>query len=625
MRVVTGPQVCPDVPTESADQSRERRGRRAQETFFSPRVSAAVAICVYVVLSVVSNWTVWSHGVTHSIQTSGGTDIQEEIWFLAQTPWAILHGINPFANNLLNFPHGINLVDNTSMALLGILGAPITLLLGPIATFNILFDVALASSATACYFMVRRFVTWQPAAFAGGLLYGFSPFAVATGNGHLFLLFGAFPPLTVIVLDRVFRTRETSPAAGGALFALCLAGQFYVSSEVFASLALMLGLAAAVVVIHHLRRRLRPNRQMLQRFAVAAVLVGVVPLGYGAWMAIAGPYHIVGPAQTRVDLNGLSADPVGWVAPTINQRFTLGFANVGDPLVAQRDAKWHVIIDNAAENGTYIGIPLLLLLVVGVWILRRLPVIRFGALMALLATALSLGNRLHINGHLTGIPLPFIVLAHLPLLDSSVAARYLLFFWLFAAVILGVVVDRAHSAIQGVRLAPAVADISCWLLLAAALIPLTPSWPYSGQPWATPAWFTGEARSLPSGTSVLVYPVPSPVDSSAMVWQAEAHFAFRLAGGYAVLASPRTGAASFYPPPSSVLDALGACHAGASPATNDQIMSDLADMHLDYVAVPTTASYAGCAESLFTRLLGTPRRVQDVLLWKLHTATSSGS
>ena len=60
-----------------------------------------------------------------------GNDVPEEIWFLAQTPWVLLHGHNPLANDWLNAPVGVNLMDNTTMPLLGIVGFPITVLFGP--------------------------------------------------------------------------------------------------------------------------------------------------------------------------------------------------------------------------------------------------------------------------------------------------------------------------------------------------------------------------------------------------------------------------------------------------------------------------------------------------------------
>lgn len=80
-------------------------------------------------------------------------------------------------------------MDNTTMPLLGIVGFPITLLFGSIATHNVLIDLAIFASTLSFFAMARRFVTWWPAAFVGGLAYGFSPFTAATGNAHLFLLF----------------------------------------------------------------------------------------------------------------------------------------------------------------------------------------------------------------------------------------------------------------------------------------------------------------------------------------------------------------------------------------------------------------------------------------------------
>ena len=52
-------------------------------------------------------------------------------WFLAWTPFALGHGLNPFFTNYIDFPLGVNLASNTSVPLLGFLAAPVTLALGP--------------------------------------------------------------------------------------------------------------------------------------------------------------------------------------------------------------------------------------------------------------------------------------------------------------------------------------------------------------------------------------------------------------------------------------------------------------------------------------------------------------
>ena len=64
-------------------------------------VTAGVAL-VYLALSAVANGNTSTHGVAHTLQPSGGNDVAEEIWFLAQTPWVLLHGHNPFVNDWLD-------------------------------------------------------------------------------------------------------------------------------------------------------------------------------------------------------------------------------------------------------------------------------------------------------------------------------------------------------------------------------------------------------------------------------------------------------------------------------------------------------------------------------------------
>ena len=581
--------------------------------------AAALCVVIYALLSVFANGGMWAHGIAHSIQSSGGTDVQEEIWFLAQTPWAIVHGINPFANHWLNAPTGVNLMDNTTMPLLGLLGAPITFLFGPIATFNVLVDLAFMSSATACYFMVRRFVTWWPAAFVGGLVYGFSPYAVAEGGAHLFLVFGPFPPLIVLVLDRALRTRTGSPWGNGLALGVCLVGQFYVSAEVLASVVVMMCVAAVVGGIAAYFKRIRIDGRRFFQIAAVTALVFVVCAGYGAWMALAGPQHIVGPAQSPSVLAGISSDPLGLITPTENQHFTLGHANVGDSLVAARDSHWHVIFPAVPENGTYVGVTLLLVLVVGIIVLRRRRVVRFSALMAVVALVLSMGSRLHVDGHLTSIPLPFAIFVHLPLLQSGVASRYVNYFWLFVGLLVAVILDACFSAlsVRGSGAQRGKALFVTWAIALFALFPLVPGWPYAWAPAAVPTWYTTTARHLPVGSDVLVYPLASSVDASAMVWQAMANMRFRMPGGYAVFASS-SGAATFASAPSSLQEALAFCAEGERfPLSPDAVRSDLRKWRVQLVTVAESAQGSFCATRLFAPALGRPSATDGVLVW--HT------
>ncbi len=572
---------------------------------------------VYLALSLLANSGVWIHGITHTIQTAGASDVQEEIWYLAQTPWAIVHGHNPLLGNFLNAPTGVNLMDNTAMPLLGVLGAPITFLLGPIATYNILLNLAFAGSAMAFYVMARRFIRWRPAAFAGGLLYGFSPFATAEGSAHLFLVVGVIAPLVVLFLDRFFRTKEDPPWLTGLLVGVCFAAELYISEEVFASMVVMTAIAGIVGGVYWLVRRPAVEVPQLARMGGCAVAVLAIVGGFGIWTALAGSQHINGPEQSATTIAGLSTDPVGFVVPTLVQRYTFGHGALGDSLVAERTASWRIIFDAPIENGSYVGIPLLATLIVGAIALRRRRLVQFAVVMAVAGMLLSMGSYLHVDGHRTWFPLPFIVLAHLPLLDGSAASRYVEFFWLFAALLFVVTIDALYVELAawdqpGDRLRATAASA---LVVICALIPLIPAWPYASGPANVPAWFTTTARSIPLGTTVVVYPMASSVDASSMVWQGMADVTFRMPGGYAVFRN-RAGKATFVSDPSLFQMVFAQCamgeKIGLAPST---IRSEVRGLHASMVAVAISAPGATCATRLFNSAYGRPKNTGGVRIW----------
>ncbi len=515
-------------------------------------------------------------------------------------------------------------MDNTTMPLLGIVGFPITLLFGPIATFNVLLDVAIFASALSFYVMAKRFVAWSPAAFVGGLAYGFSPFTAATANGHLFLLFQAIPPLVIYFVDRFLRSPSTSPWWSGVAIGLCFVAQFFISTEAFASLVVMTFLAVVVAggyaLLKHtpLRQHAALDRRRLLTLAGCTAAVIALGVGYGAWVAVAGPHHIIGPAQPASAIAGVTIDPVGLVVPTLDQHFTLGHAALGNTLVALRDPNWNIVFDSPIENGSYVGAPLLIALIVAAIVLRRKRLALFCTVMAAGALVLSLGSHLHVDGHRTGVPLPFIVIEHLPLLNSSIAARWMTYFWLFAALLLVLLLDAVYTyAAADDRLGRAGGMVASGVVALVVLLPLVPAWPYAAAPAAVPAWFTAGARSLPAGSSALVYPLATPQNDSSMLWQAMANMQFRMPGGFAVIPGP-TGANTFNGEASPLQQVLAQCEAGATsvPAfPAEDVRTQLRGWHTDTVAVAPSAPGAACATALFTRALGTPRREGGVLVW----------
>lgn len=604
-----------------AESPPRQAGRRSGPQHRQPRPvrwpGTTFSLIAYIFVAFLANSNVWLHGFAHTAQGSGGADIGEQVWFLAQTPWAILHGINPFDSNWLNTPTGVDLMDNTTMPLLGALGTPVTLLFGPIATFNVLMGLAFSASAMTFFLMARRFVSWWPAAFVGGLLYGFSPFAIAAATAHLFLVFSVVPPLIILVVQRFVSVGYRSPWLYGCGLGGCFVAQFYISTEVFATLVLISAVALVVGGLL-LVRRLNVDLRKLAKMGTAAAVVVVLGVGYGAWVALDGPQHINGPAQQPSVIAGLSSDPAGLVVPTVEQRFTFDESSRGDSYVAERGAGWHITFEAPYENGSYVGLPLLLILIAGVVMLRRNRFAVFCAIMAATVMVLSMGSWLHVDGHRTGVPLPFIVLAHLPLLESSVASRYVSFFWLFAALLLALTLDKIYGMSRWKTSGRSAA--ACLLVATCALLPLVPAWPYASADVTVPAWFASNARSLPVGTTVVVYPSANPTDSSAMLWQAMSGMTFRMPGGYAVFASSPAGAATFDSAPSTLEQAMTYCGVGAPPQiTSEEIRSVLRRWNASHVVVVQGTAGAPCATRLFDGALGAHRAEGGVLVWSTRS------
>jgi hypothetical protein len=483
-----------------------------------------IAVLAYFAISVIPYWDFWMAGGTR-IAGKGG-DVADETWFLSWVPYALLHAHNPLVTNWGNFPSGVNGVANTSVPLLGFLGTPVTLASGAFATATLLFTIAFPLSAWSAYLLLRYWIRWRPAAFAGGLLYGFSPYLAAQGLGHLNLVFVPLPPLIFLVLCRIAAPGPRKPWAGGAVLALLCVAQFFISIEVLASTVIIGAtglLAAAVVHPTAARERWKP----IARAAGFGSGVTALLLAYPFWLLVAGPERIAGPVQETSLYRGNLLAPV---IPDSSMYFRVA------RLVPLADT----FSGNTSENGLYLGIPLVLVLIAGAVALRRRPVMKVACAVTAVAFVLALGSRLTVGRYVwKAVPLPGAVLARLPLLDNTIAVRYSLYVTLGAALILGLTLeglsDRLGDRLGGRR--PAVAaGAACGALACLALVPLVPAWPYSARVTQVPPYFTSASvKAIPGGSVAVTYPFPTSADATPMLWQIAANMRFKSPGGRFIL------------------------------------------------------------------------------------------
>jgi hypothetical protein len=496
--------------------------------------AVALAAAAYLAVALLVWWNVWSSHPT-ATTTCGCGDSALFLWFFAWPAHALAHGLDPFFSVAMSHPGGANLLDNTSVLALGIVLAPVTWAFGPVASMNVALTLAPALSALAMFVLLARWVRWAPAAFVGGLLYGFSPLVlVSLSDAHLMLGWAAVPPLVVACVDELLFRRRRGPVAVGLVLGLLLVVQFFVGTEVLLLLSIAAVPAAVLLgayALAHLDAARTHVRHALVGLGTAAATAGVL-LAWPTWFALDGPVHVSGRVWPSLYLGfeGTTAKAYLWPTP----------ASPGYTLFSHRFGGYQ----GPTLSGQYVGIGLALVAVVGLLVWRRDRRLWFFGAMTVVSVALSLGAS-------RTVWLPWQVLAGQPVLQNIIPSRFLLVTYLSLGVILGVVVDRTRDAVlarsgahgtRGARGRSGIPDRSRWMagatglaVAAVGLVPiaayLAPTVPMVTQPVRAPDWFTAVAPRLPDGTVLLVFPVPDRVVESAMAWQATAGFPYAMVGG----------------------------------------------------------------------------------------------
>ncbi len=621
--------ALPHAASPPVQDASEGTGRRPRGSL----VWVLAGLGVYLAIACLAYWPVGPLDGTQIVGCACSDRIQE-VWFFSWVFHALSHGINPFTTSAINYPYGVNLVDNTSMPLLGVLASPFTAIFGPIAAFGLFMRLAFFASAASMMFVLRRYTRWFPAAFLGGLLYGFSPYVVDTAVGHLFVAFVPIPPLIILVLDELLRRQERSARRYGVILGLLLAAQFFISIEVLVTTAIcaVIGILFAAWISRSTVRRRLPYALEGAKWALGTL---VVLVGYPLYVYFRGPWHVTGPQHKLADIAKLRVDLLGAIIPTISQYFA-------PPHLAAIATGY--VDGDIAENGSYLGIPLVLLLAYFCFRLRRDRFIASVAFMGAAAFVLSLGVSLNIGGHLTPIPLPFKIISKFPVVNNLIASRFSLYVALAAAFVFAIGLDRwkrgvgappgggrsrAHRRAGRAATAGRRVPVTGLVVLVGAgvLVPLVPQVPLRTQAAHVPAYFTSAAvKAIPEGSVVLPYPYDISAVNYGMLWQAESGFRFRLVGGEASKPPPTApGATRADPlPPNLVLDLFLVAYKGLprdlAPGYNSKRMAGVRNYfkrwHIGTIICYPVGADPGLVVHYLTFALGrAPERFGPIDIW----------
>ena len=512
-------------------------------------------------------------------------DNSQHAWFLRWFPYALATHQNPlFTTNLIE-PGGVNLMWNTWVPLPALLLSPLTLLLGPVASFDIAVTLGVALSGWCAYLAAARFLHRRWAAVLAGAAYGFSPFIFDQSyTGHSNMVIAAVPPLMLLLLDTILVRQSTTPRRAGLLFGALMIAQFFITEELLASAAVMVAVGIAFLALMH-RRELASRWHYVAACFGWALALFIPVVAYPVWFQFFGPQV---PHQLIPDKNFFVTDLLNIFLPSTAQGVEPSFA---------RDIASHYA-GNSGEWGGYVGIPMLAVVAWTAWRQWHRPLVRVLCISAALAVVLSFGSTLHVGGTDTHIPLPAAILAHLPVLDNLVPARFAVYVALFTALLFGIFVDSLPSRRQSSRLVVLVT-----VLIAATFVPPLP---FPTRAAATPAYFTA---SPPSGAVLLVPFSHDFYSTQAVLWQAQAGMSFSMPEGYIINRWP-SGIAAQGPPPSvtgSTLVAIEggeATAAGVSAQTRQEILAELRRWAIREVVLGPMDRHPSEMRTFLTGLLG---------------------
>jgi Interleukin-like EMT inducer len=392
----------------------------------------ALVILAYLLLTLALTWPMTAHFGSHV--PGDGSDDPPLTWNLWWVPHALLDlKASPFDCNYLFYPLGINLAFYTHTVLNGVLSIPIQATVGLIPASNVLLLSSFVLSGYGAFLLAlyllrqrRRDTKEQQVnvgtycvAFFAGLLYAFASSKLSyAALGQWDITSSQWIPFYILYLFKM----ADHPGRWGYVFlaALFLLFQAY-AETIFASFLVLFTVLWVVWKLASGHRAWRILPPVAATGLISAV--GLIPLLTAMIPDMRAEGDILMEGGGFADV--FSADLLGFLIPTMHHPL---FGSLVE----------HFSFDHTVGQHLYLGYSVLALAIVGVvWGWRR-PSVKFWLLSALTFWLLTLGPSLRVNGHDTGLPLPFALVARLPFFEGNrYPSRYSVLLALSLAVLVG--------------------------------------------------------------------------------------------------------------------------------------------------------------------------------------------
>jgi hypothetical protein len=452
---------------------------------------AILALLAYGLLAVVMTWPVAARLGTHL--PGIGDDLWTHQWTFWWVKQSISEGHSPLYTDLLFHPYGVSLAFHNIAWLNIAVWLPLQAVVGGLAAYSLVFITFLALNGFTMYLLARELTGSSPAAFTGGLVYGFWPYTLSHCD-HPNLVVVCWVPLVLLYLHRTLE--------GGRRRDALLAGLFLALTGLTRwHLLIMGGVVVGLYVLYSLwsKRSCRTRRTL-----GLLMLVGLVT---GALLALpAAP--MISAQLSRDYPDDIFIDEQDW--------------GQTDVLSYVLPSRYHPLWGDAAfrfyesfiVNKVYVaflGYTTLALAVAGA--VKNWRQARFWVLAAVVYVALALGPQLRVNGQLySQVPMPYRLVGDLFFIRIlRKPDRFNVFLGLPVAMLVSLgmaALLRRYLPPQGeggLRGGGRKSAVLAGVVAALILVEYCPI-PYPTVPVVTPAWY-GQLAQEPGQFAILDLPM----------------------------------------------------------------------------------------------------------------------
>jgi hypothetical protein len=563
-------------------------------------------VCVaFVLFAVWLTVGLWPDPDTRTLALNPADQVLVE-WFLSYGSrfWV---GDFSLVTDRLNAPDGINMLTNAATVGLGVIFAPITYLFGVATTFAVLMSLNLSLTAIGWYLLFTKTLKFSAASSAVGAAFcGFAPGMIAQANSHLHMTAQWLVPVMiwcVITMARLATERGSRRATyrlvlTGALFGLLVVVQVFIGEETLFLTALTLALVTIVYLA-----LTRPPLAQLARFAAGvlmAIAVAVPLLAYPLWVQFKGPQSVpngvFSPDYFVLDLASFVAvSPLSLIGSPESVRLSTGMSEVN----------------------SFLGWPLVILLVVLTFWLRHKPIAIACAVTTVVMAVLSLGPTIVLNRQRTSFEGPYQLLKGIPVIDGALPLRFILAAIPLIAIMLVLALEEAEkSPLPSVQ-------FGVWTAVLIALIPVIPAQLPTTERVPVPDFYAQAhwRQCAEDGDVIVPVPIATPTDPGPMRFAADQQVAFGMPEGFFIGPYGRFGRATIgtWKRPTSALLAEVA-KTGIDPVIDDntraQAKVDLERWRASCVVL-TDHPHEEALRRTLESLLGPGKPVADAVIWPL--------